>query len=87
MSKDISDKVTAAESLSSMSSTRSGQVYSESTSKANVSYDISTGDKISVKGFLSMDKDDLENGCTTKPAFLICTLVKVYKTLAKENPL
>jgi len=39
MSKDISDKVTAAESLSSMSSTRSGQVYSESVRKAKVSYD------------------------------------------------
>ena len=39
MSKNISDKVTAAESLSSTSSTRSGQVYSESTSKAKVSYD------------------------------------------------
>jgi len=45
MSKDISDEVTAAESLSSMSSTRSGQVYSESTSKAKVSYDIFTGDE------------------------------------------
>jgi len=33
MLKDISDKVTAAESLSSMSSTRSGQVYLESASK------------------------------------------------------
>jgi len=49
MSKYISDKITAAESLSSMSSTRSGQVYSEFTSKAKVSYDISTGDEISVK--------------------------------------
>ena len=37
MSKDISDKVTAAESLSSMSSTRSRQVYSEYASKAKVS--------------------------------------------------
>ena len=69
MSKDISDKVTAAESLSCMSSTPSGQVYSESASKAKVSYDILTGDEISVKGFLSMDKDDLENGGTIKQAF------------------
>jgi len=37
MSKDISDKVTAAESLSSMSSTRSRQVYSKYASKAKVS--------------------------------------------------
>ena len=86
MSKDISDKVTAAESLSCMSSTPSGQVYSESASKAKVSYDILTGDEISVKGFLSMGKDDVENGGTIKPAFLIRTLVKAYKTLAKEEP-
>ena len=86
MSKDISDKVTAAESLSSMSSTRSGQVYSESISKAKVSYDIFSGDEISVKGFLSMGKDDLENGGTIKLAFLSRTLVKAYKTLAKEEP-
>jgi len=52
LSTDISEKVTAAESLSSMSSTRSGQVYSESASKAKVSYDIFTGDEISVTGFL-----------------------------------
>jgi len=69
-----------------MSSTRSGQVYSESSSKAKVSYDIFTGDEISVKGFLSMGKDDVENGGTMKPAFLIRTLVKVYETLAKEEP-
>jgi len=86
MSKDISDKVTAAESLSSMSSTRFGQVYSESTRKAKVIYDIITGDEISVTGFLSMGKDDVENSGTIKPAFLICTLVKAYKTLAKEEP-
>jgi hypothetical protein len=85
MSKDISDKVTAAESLSSMSSTRSGQVYSQSTSKSKVSYDILTGDEISVKDFFSMGKDDLENGGTIKPAFLIRTLVKAYKTLAKKE--
>ena len=86
MSKDISDKVTAAEPFSSISSTRSGQMYSESTSKAKVSYDIFTGDEISLKGFLSMGKDDLKNGGTIKPAFLVCTLVKAYKTLAKEEP-
>jgi len=86
MSKDISDKVTAAESLSSMSSTRYGQIYLESTSKAKVVYDIFTRDEISVKGFLSMGKDDLENGGPIKPAFLIRTLVKAYKTLAKEEP-
>jgi len=86
MSKDISDKIKTAESLSSLSSTRSGQVYSESTRKAKVSNNISNGDEISVKGFLSMGKDDLENGGTIKPAFLICTLVKAYKTLAKEEP-
>jgi len=86
MSKDISDKVTAAESLSSMSSTRSRQVYSESTSKAKVSYDIFTGDEISVTGFVSMGKDDVEKRGTIKPAFLIRTLVKAYKTLAKEEP-
>jgi len=85
MSKDISYKVTAAESLSSTSSTRSGQFYSECISKAKLSYDILTGDEISVKGFLSMGKDDLENGDTIKPAFLIRTLVKAYKTLAKEE--
>jgi len=86
MSKDISNKVTAAESLSSMSSTRSGQVYSESGSKAKVSYDIFTGDEISVTGFLSMGKDDVENSGTIKPALLIRTLVKAYKTLAKAEP-
>jgi len=86
MSKDIYDKVTAAESLSSMSPTRSGQVYSESTNKAKVSYDIFIGDEISIEGFLSMGKVVLENGGTTKPAFLIYTLVKAYKTLAKEEP-
>jgi len=85
MPKDISDKVTAAESLSSMPSTRSGQVYSESTSKAKVSYDIFTGDEISVKDLISVGKDDLENGGTIKPAFLIRTLVKAYKTLAKKE--
>ena len=85
MSKDISYRVTAAESLCFMSSTRSGQVYSESTSKAKVSYDILTGNEIRLKGFLSMGKDDLENGGTIKPAFLIRTLVKAYKTLAKER--
>ena len=51
MSKNISDKVTATESLSSTSSTRSGQVYSESTSKTKVSYDIFTGNEISVTGW------------------------------------
>jgi hypothetical protein len=86
MSKDICDKVKAAESLSCMSSTRSGQVYSESTSKKKVSYDIFTGDEISVRGFLSMGKDNLENGGTIKPAFLIRTIMKVYKTLVKEEP-
>jgi len=84
MSKDISDKVTAKESLSSMSSERSGQVYSQSTGKAKVSYDIFRGDKIIVKGLLSTGKDDLDNSGTIKPAFLIRTLVKAYKTLAKE---
>jgi len=69
-----------------MSSTRSGQVYSESASKAKVSYDIFTGDEISVTGLLSMGKDDVENSGTIKPAFLIRTLVKAYKTLAKEEP-
>jgi len=86
MPKDISDKVPAAESLSSMSSTRSGQVYSESASKAKISYDIFTGDEISVMDFLSMGKDDVENSSTIKPVFLIRTLVKAYKTLAKEEP-
>jgi len=86
MSNDISDKVIAAESLSSMSSTRSGQVFSESTSKAKVSYDIFTCDKIIVKGFLSMGKDDFDNSGTIKPSFLIRTLVKAYKILAKEEP-
>ena len=85
MSKDICD-VKAAESLSCMSSTRSGQVYSESTSKKKVSYEIFTGDEISVRGFLSMGKDNLENGGTIKPAFLIRTILKVYKTLAKAEP-
>jgi len=85
MSKDISEKVTADESLSSMSSTRSGQVYSESANKAKVSYDIFTSDEISVTSFLSMGKDDVENSGTIKPAFLIRTLVKAYKTLAKEE--
>ena len=33
-----------------------------------------------------MGKDDLKNGGTIKPAFLVCTLVKAYKTLAKEEP-
>jgi len=33
-----------------------------------------------------MGKDDLENGGMIKPAFLIRTLVKAYKTLAKEEP-
>jgi len=82
MSKDISDKVTA----SSMSSTRSEQVYSQSSSMAKVSYDIFTGDKIIVKGFLSMGKNNLDNSGTMKPAFLIRTLVKADKTLAKEGP-
>ena len=63
-----------------------GHVYSESTSKAKVSYDIFAGNEISVTGFLSMGKDDVENSGTIKPAFLICTLVKAYKTLAKEEP-
>jgi len=85
MSKDISDKV-AAESLSCMPSTRSGQVYSESTSKAKVSYDICTGDEINVNGFLSMGKDNLDNSGTIKPAFFMRTLVEAYKTLAKEEP-
>jgi len=86
MSKSISDKVTDAESLSSTSSTPSAQVYSESASKAKISYDILTGDEISVTGFLSMGKDDVENSGTIKPAFLIRTLGKAYKTLAKEEP-
>ena len=71
MSKSISDKVTDAESLSFTSSTPSAQVYSESASKAKISYDILTGDEISVTGFLSMGKDDVENSGTIKPAFLI----------------
>jgi len=33
-----------------------------------------------------MGKDDLDNSGTIKPAFLICTLVKAYKTLAKKEP-
>ena len=33
-----------------------------------------------------MGKDDVENSGTIKPAFLIRTLVKAYKTLAKEAP-
>ena len=33
-----------------------------------------------------MDKDNLENGGTIKPAFLIRTIMKVYKTLVKEEP-
>ena len=33
-----------------------------------------------------MGKDDVENSGTMKPAFLIRTLVKAYKTLAKEEP-
>jgi len=49
-------------------------------------YDIFTGDEISVTGFLSMGKDDVENSSTIKPAFLIRTLVKAYKTIAKEEP-
>jgi len=65
-----------------MSSTRSRQVYSESTSRAKISYDIFTCDEIIVKGFLSMGKDDLDNS----GAFLIRTLVKAYKTLAKKGP-
>jgi len=69
-----------------MSSTRSSQVYSESTSKVKVCYDIFTSDDISVKRFFSMGKDDLENGGTIKPAFFIRTLVKVFKTLTKEEP-
>jgi len=76
MSRDISDKVTAAESLSFMSSTRSGQVNSQSTSKAKVSYDIFTGDEIIVKGFLSMGKDDLDNSGTT---FVRLHLVSEYQ--------
>ena len=86
MSKNVSDKVTAAESLSYTSSTRSGQVYLESVSKAKVSYDIFTGNEIGVTGFLSMGKDDVDNSGMIKPAFLIRTLVKAYKTLAKEEP-
>jgi len=77
MSKDISDMIAAAESLSSLSSTNSGQIYSESTSKAKVSHDISTDNGSYVKGFRSMGKDDLYNSDTT-PAFFIRTLVKTY---------
>jgi len=33
-----------------------------------------------------MGKDDVENSGTIKPAFLIRTLVKAYKTLAMEEP-
>ena len=33
-----------------------------------------------------MGKDDVENSGTIKPASLICTPVKAYKTLAKEEP-
>ena len=69
MSKDISEKVTSAESLSSVSLTRSGQVYSESINNAKLRYNIFTGDKISVKGFLSMGKDDVESGSTITSAF------------------
>ena len=41
----------------------------ESASKAKVSYDIFTGNEISVTGFLSMGKDDVENSGTIQPAF------------------
>ena len=39
-----------------------------------------------MSGFLSMGKYHVENSGTIKPAFLIRTLVKAYKTLAKEEP-
>jgi len=89
ISKDISDKVAAAESLSSTSSTRSGQVYSESTSlsKAKVSYEIFTRDGMNVKGFLSMGKDDLDNSGTIKPASLSRTPVKATRPWQRKNPL
>ena len=51
MSKDFIDNVTQAESLSSMSSTRSGQLYLQSTSKSKLSYDIFIGDEIIMKVF------------------------------------
>jgi len=73
MSKEISDMLAAAESLSSLSFTKSGQIYSESTSKEKASHDISTDNGIYVKGFLSMGKDDLNNTGTT-PAFSFATL-------------
>jgi len=50
-----------------------------------VCYDIFTGDEISVRGFLVMGKDNLENGGTIKPALLIRSTMKVYKTLVKEE--
>ena len=40
---------------------------------------------MSVTGFLSMSKDDFENSGPIKPAFLIRTIMKVYKTLVKEE--
>jgi len=39
-----------------------------------------------VKGFSSTGKDDLDNNGKVKPAFLVRTLLKAYKTLAKEEP-
>jgi len=54
----MSHKVAAAVSLSSLPSTRSGQVYPESTGKAKESYDIFTGDEIDEKGVLSIDLVD-----------------------------
>ena len=45
------------------------EVYSESASKTNVSYDVFTGNEISVTGFLSMGKDDVKKSGTIKPAF------------------
>jgi len=50
-----------------------------------VCYDIFTGDEISVRGFLFIGKDNLENGGTIKPAFLIRPTMKDYKTLVKEE--
>jgi len=61
ISINISDKIAAVDSLSPSLSTRSGQIYSESTNKAKVSYDIFTDDEIDVKGVLSMGGDDLDN--------------------------
>jgi len=78
MSKEISDKVTAAESLSFMSSTRSGQVYSESACKVKVSYDIFSGDEISVAAFLAKEEPAMRTHTARK-----ITLLRNPKTMAE----